>query len=362
MSPSNIYTQTMSEDDITVQTTVGGVSGLARRKQQSNQEGGNHRRNRSGGSFPVRSTAALLRRDLQKENVFDNDEIIDLTTPARDEHIANDKVPTHLPPGFQCSLFSSPIPNNGDSIEIINPESLQISSPSHPSNNNDTITIHSPTPGGNTPSHPVSLFDDDDSINDANNAINISDDTTEEETAEQRLAREQEESLALARHLMAEEAVASYAMSADFLQENAEHYSEDDLAALRAVMAEEDPYAEAPAVGDGRDTSQSVELSYDTLLRLGETMGDVKQERWAMIARSVIETLETRVYDCKEVGDNVDDDSLVKCLICQCGYENGERLRVLPCQHCFHMECVDQWLESRDVCPYCRQSIVENNN
>jgi len=171
----------------------------------------------------------------------------------------------------------------------------------------------------------------------------------DEET--QRILMEQEESEALARLLMAEEAMASYSMSVNFLQSNSEIYSEADLAAFQAAMDEEDPYAE-DAEEDG-----SMELSYEAMLQLGENLGDVKQERWIMTAKQQIEKLP--LICSNTIKDQDGNDSFVKCLICQCQYEDDEVLRKLPCNHCFHAECVDHWLLKKDVCPYCRESIVQ---
>jgi len=48
------------------------------------------------------------------------------------------------------------------------------------------------------------------------------------------------------------------------------------------------------------------------------------------------------------------------CPICIVDFEEGDDLRVLPCEghHRFHQECVDQWLlELSSSCPLCRQDF-----
>ena len=49
------------------------------------------------------------------------------------------------------------------------------------------------------------------------------------------------------------------------------------------------------------------------------------------------------------------------CPICIVDFEEGDDLRVLPCEghHRFHQECVDQWLlELSSSCPLCRQGAL----
>lgn len=185
--------------------------------------------------------------------------------------------------------------------------------------------------------------------------------TLDQETEEEKQQREEEESEALARQLMAEEAMASYQQSTQFLQNHANEYSEEDLQALQAVMAEEG----GDNGGEGEQAEEeegmdSNELSYETLLQIGERIGDVKTERWALRAKAEIEKLPTIDFKKEMAKGKDENDSSVKCLVCQFAFEEGEKLRVLPCGHHFHTECIDQWLSQKHECPYCRQSIMND--
>lgn len=170
--------------------------------------------------------------------------------------------------------------------------------------------------------------------------------------------RGMDDSERLARQLLAEEAMEVHAISQRTMLEHAGEYSEEDLHALRAVMAEE---AEAIGEEDEDDdyeedeyeedpVAEEQEIDYDHLLELGEFMGDVMEERWKERAQSVIASLPTKKYNMRMSGPST-------CTICQCEYQNGEELRLLPCACFFHKECGDEWLKRRGTCPNCKRSI-----
>lgn len=179
--------------------------------------------------------------------------------------------------------------------------------------------------------------------------------------------REEAESEALARQLIASEAIASYSLhSSEFFRHNSENLSTEDMAALQVALQEEnEDVFDANINVDGsrlEGFNDSEELSYESMLRLGECIGDVKLERWAVTARDEINKIPIFKFDKASIERKIPkDDTFLECLICQEKYEDGDNLRRLPlCGHVFHSGCVDCWLLQKDCCPYCRRRIIND--
>ena len=45
------------------------------------------------------------------------------------------------------------------------------------------------------------------------------------------------------------------------------------------------------------------------------------------------------------------------CVICQEKPDFGDILRLLECNHTFHIECIDTWFCDNKTCPVCKQEI-----
>jgi hypothetical protein len=43
------------------------------------------------------------------------------------------------------------------------------------------------------------------------------------------------------------------------------------------------------------------------------------------------------------------------CVVCLSSWCEGDQLRILPCLHRFHAQCLDPWLRAQQTCPLCRR-------
>ncbi|CAG7879121.1 unnamed protein product [Brassica rapa] len=102
-------------------------------------------------------------------------------------------------------------------------------------------------------------------------------------------------------------------------------------------------------------------MSYEELLALGDEMGTVST---ALSEEALSRSLKKRIYqETDETGAislNKDDD--IKCSICQEEYVDGDEVGTMPCEHMYHVSCVQQWLRMKNWCPICKTSAEEEKS
>ena len=55
------------------------------------------------------------------------------------------------------------------------------------------------------------------------------------------------------------------------------------------------------------------------------------------------------------------EHSYETCCICLEDFSDGEKLRVLPCDHAYHSKCIDPWLcKNKRICPQCRKRVFDH--
>lgn len=76
------------------------------------------------------------------------------------------------------------------------------------------------------------------------------------------------------------------------------------------------------------------------------------------LSSEMIETFPTMVYS--EVKWLKAGKGVLECAVCLCEFEDDDALRLLPhCDHVFHLDCIDAWLEAHVTCPVCRANLAE---
>jgi len=88
-------------------------------------------------------------------------------------------------------------------------------------------------------------------------------------------------------------------------------------------------------------------MSYEQLLDLEDKIGTVPP------AKVTKETLPTKTYHASANTENAQPT----CLICMAEFEEEDTLKILPCNHEFHKDCIDQWFNNHNKCPLCKQEV-----
>eukprot|EP00038_Savillea_parva_P008872 m.179727 g.179727 ORF g.179727 m.179727 type:complete len:563 (+) comp14841_c0_seq1:250-1938(+) len=80
-----------------------------------------------------------------------------------------------------------------------------------------------------------------------------------------------------------------------------------------------------------------------------ESVQDVEERKRQI--KQLLNTLPVKPYDGADDEENV-------CSICLEQFEQQEEVRILRCDHYFHVDCIDPWLLSRANCPLCKDDVL----
>ncbi|XP_020504549.2 E3 ubiquitin-protein ligase RNF12-A [Labrus bergylta] len=103
-----------------------------------------------------------------------------------------------------------------------------------------------------------------------------------------------------------------------------------------------------PDFSDGRHGDD-----YEALLAFEERQGAVVAKK---LSRREIQRFPTKSFQSANSGGNT------QCQICFCDYTDGEKLRMLPCFHDYHVPCIDRWLKDNTTCPICRANLADSDS
>ncbi|KAI1882106.1 hypothetical protein AGOR_G00247270 [Albula goreensis] len=91
--------------------------------------------------------------------------------------------------------------------------------------------------------------------------------------------------------------------------------------------------------------------NYEALLAFEESQGAAVSKN--CLSQREIQRLPTKSFNPAYSAGKTE------CQICFCNYTEGEELRMLPCLHDYHVQCIDRWLKENATCPICRVDVSE---
>ncbi|CAJ2637092.1 unnamed protein product [Trifolium pratense] len=94
-------------------------------------------------------------------------------------------------------------------------------------------------------------------------------------------------------------------------------------------------------------------MSYEQLLELGERIGYVKTGLKEDEMKQNIKKIKLLISN-----DTTKHQIDKKCTICQEEYELDDELGRLNCEHCYHFQCIKQWLVLKNFCPVCKHEVA----
>ncbi|KAG5149866.1 hypothetical protein JHK82_016747 [Glycine max] len=73
---------------------------------------------------------------------------------------------------------------------------------------------------------------------------------------------------------------------------------------------------------------------------------------------AIIASLPTFAVKAKVSEGGCSGATVVECAVCLSALEGEEKAKLLPnCNHFFHVDCIDTWLDSHSTCPLCRAEV-----
>ncbi|XP_040602754.1 RING finger protein 215 isoform X2 [Mesocricetus auratus] len=72
-------------------------------------------------------------------------------------------------------------------------------------------------------------------------------------------------------------------------------------------------------------------------------------------------SLKTRRCRLSRAAHSLPEPGMETCAVCLDNFCNKQWLRVLPCKHEFHRDCVDPWLMLQQTCPLCKFNVLGNH-
>ncbi len=118
------------------------------------------------------------------------------------------------------------------------------------------------------------------------------------------------------------------------------------------------------ALNVGNNNSAQEEIFRNQLRDLNNRQLNLEDTNYE-IDRQIIKSLQKK-YKIKINYNTYYNNKEIKeennfCCICLQQYKIEEKIVEMYCNHLFHSECIDEWLNNNPTCPICRMDVINEN-
>lgn len=134
-------------------------------------------------------------------------------------------------------------------------------------------------------------------------------------------------------------------------ESSSESSSESESSESESESESESSESESESESNLSDTDE--ESIEDMLKKIMAIHGDVASEREKKISElPQIKYADILDFYGKDLIPNEE------CSICMVKFKKNNIIKMLKCEHLFHIECIDTWLKNNNKCPVCREKSV----
>ncbi|EGR32950.1 ring finger lim domain interacting, partial [Ichthyophthirius multifiliis] len=150
----------------------------------------------------------------------------------------------------------------------------------------------------------------------------------------------------------------TYNINNNNFHNNQQNYNDED-------QYEEDDYDQDQDDNNDQQMYDDDQQMYEDESQVYEDDDDEEEdeENQKGLTKEEINSIPCIIYTRRKIRNKQDKNAnfstKTSCSICINDYSEGEYIKILPCSHQFHKNCIDKWFQDNSNCVVCKQNVIQ---